>query len=121
MFSLVRKVALVLLIIFAVAFIGIMMYGTLAQYGPLWATTGMFAFIFASVLAWEILGSLTGIKKTVSTRYKYWLKKHPKLAWTALSFFILSMLALAVHLGFVKPEEDPNEKNDEGDGRFVSE
>jgi len=107
-YSLVRKIALWFTIGFAVPFIVILWIG-FTQFSPLWATAGMFTWIVISVLAWEVIGAVTGIKKTVSTRYKYWTEEHPKLAWTALSFFVLSMISLAVHLGFVELKKKPDE------------
>lgn len=110
-FSLVRRIALFGVIVFGLIFIGIMSWGWIAQKeGPMWAAVGMFVWIFISVLAWEVIGVLFGIKKTVSTRYKYWLEKHPKTAWMALSFFFLSMLSLVIHLGFVKPKDTDDGK-----------
>lgn len=103
-YSLVRKISLVATIVFGIVFCAILWFG-FTQYGPLWATAGMFTWIFASVLIWEVIGAVTGIKKTVSTRYKYWLEKHPWLGWGALSMFFLSMLSLVIHLGFVKPKD----------------
>lgn len=59
---------------------------------------------FTGVYTWfiimEIWGVLTGVKKTLSTRFNHWVKEHPVLGITSLTLFWLAMTALVIHLGF---------------------
>lgn len=95
----VRQISLVVVIVFGAAFCGILWYATAKQASFMWIPAAGFTTIYIVVLIYEIIGALTGYKKTLSTRYNHWAKEHPVLAWVALACFIIAMIALVPHLG----------------------
>ena len=96
----VRNISLVFVVVFGAAFCGILWYATFKQAGYMWVPAAGFTTIYAVVLIWEVIGSLTDYKKTLSTRFNHWAKEHPVLAFVSVMCFVIAMFALAPHFLF---------------------
>ena len=57
------------------------------------------AVVAATVIGYELFYYLSH-KKTISTKYKEFIIKHPIAGWLSLILFALALLALPIHLGF---------------------
>lgn len=96
--KLIRAASLIVVIVFGAIFCAILWIG-FKQESYMIVPAVAFTGIYIWILITEVWGALTGYKKTLSTRYNHWAKKHPVLAWTALICFAIAMLALVPHLG----------------------
>jgi len=96
--SLIRRVALWVLIIAGLAFVGLNWYGY-HQFNYMIIPAITFTGIYLFVGVMEIIGKLFGYKETLSTRWKHWARLKPVLSWTALGLFWVAMTALVIHLG----------------------
>ena len=96
--KLTRRVALWILILTGLAFVGYTWLGY-SQFKPMIIGAITFTGIYLFVGVMEIIGALFGYKKTLSTRWKHWAQQHPVLSWSALGLFWVAMTALVIHLG----------------------
>lgn len=93
----IRRVSLYFVIIFGGAFCGILWYATFKQASYMWVPAACFTSLYALVLIFEVIGAMTGYKKTLSTRYNHWTKGWFWLSLIATTCFIIAMLALFPH------------------------
>lgn len=96
--KLIRAVSLVFVIVFGAIFCVILWIG-FKQESYMIVPAVAFTGIYIWILLCEVWGALFGYKKTLSTRFNHWAKKHPVLAWAALISFFIAMSALLPHLG----------------------
>ena len=96
--KLIRAISLIFVIVFGAMFCASMWVGYSQEEYMIVPAVG-FTGIYVWVLACEVWGALFGYKKTLSTRFNHWAKKHPTLAWFSLICFAIAMLALVPHLG----------------------
>lgn len=95
--KLIRNVSLVVVIGFGAAFCGMLWWATFKHASYMWIPAAAFTLIYIVVLVFEVIGSVTGYKKTLSTRYNHWVKQHPVFALITTLFFVIAMLALFPH------------------------
>lgn len=96
--KLVRSISLVIVIVSGLAFCAVLWLG-FAQDHNMIVPAVAFTVIYAWILICEIWGATTGVKLTLSTRYKHWASEHPVLSWVCLALFWIAMSSLCVHLG----------------------
>lgn len=92
--SLIRKVALIVLIV-----ADLLMLSAFLYFG-MWMWFWPFLAINLVIIAGEIV-SVIKTGKTMSTQYKYWIERNPVFAYFALIMMAVAFAALIVHLGVV--------------------
>ena len=94
--KLIRRVSLISLILADIVAL-VTSYIGARQFDYIWLVFWGLVVINAVVIAWEIWGVTTGLKKTVSTRVKYWVQHSPVLPVIFILSFIWVFISLGVH------------------------
>ena len=90
--SFIRRVALVMMIIFDIAMMALFVIG------GMWYWFTAFLVINLTIGIAEVV-SVVATGHTISTRFKHWVRKRPWVGYAALACMTLAFLSLIVHLG----------------------
>jgi len=96
--KLIRRISLWFVILCGLGFVVLLWIGY-RQFKPMIVPAVIFTTLYIVVLIGEVWGATTGVKKTLSTRYKEWTQENQALSWIALGLFWTAMSALVIHLG----------------------